>query len=97
MTSHQLISAEAVRALPSVQLVDCRFRLGQHGAGIELYREGHIPGALYLDLDDDLSGPMRDDRLGGRHPLPERAAFQRRHRRTAHEVLSKGNRIGGHY
>ncbi len=76
MTSHQLISAEAVRALPSVQLVDCRFRLGQHGAGIELYREGHIPGALYLDLDDDLSGPMRDDRLGGRHPLPERAAFQ---------------------
>ena len=55
MTNHQLISAEAVRALPTVQLVDCRFRLGQHGAGIELYREGHIPGALYLDLDDDLS------------------------------------------
>ncbi|MSO47703.1 MAG: sulfurtransferase [Thermoleophilia bacterium] len=76
MTSIHEISAEAVRALPSVQVVDCRFRLGQHGAGLELYREGHIAGALYLDLDDDLSGPMRDDRLGGRHPLPERGAFE---------------------
>jgi thiosulfate/3-mercaptopyruvate sulfurtransferase len=62
-------------AFQTVQVVDCRFRLGQHGAGIELYREGHIPGALYLDLDDDLSGPTRADRLGGRHPLPTREAF----------------------
>ncbi|MEI6626244.1 MAG: rhodanese-like domain-containing protein [Thermoleophilia bacterium] len=76
MTSHHMISAEAVRDLPKTQFVDCRFRLGQHGAGLELYREGHIPGALYLDLDDDLSGPVRDDRLGGRHPLPERAVFE---------------------
>ena len=76
MTSTHMISADSVRTLPSVQLVDCRFRLGQHGAGLELYREGHIPGALYLDLDDDLSGPMRDDRLGGRHPLPERDVFE---------------------
>jgi thiosulfate/3-mercaptopyruvate sulfurtransferase len=62
-------------AFQTVQVVDCRIRLGQHGAGIELYREGHIPGALYLDLDDDLSGPTRADRLGGRHPLPTREAF----------------------
>ena len=59
----------------AAQLVDCRFRLGEHGAGRVLFREGHIPGALYLDLDDDLSGPMRDDRLGGRHPLPALDAF----------------------
>jgi thiosulfate/3-mercaptopyruvate sulfurtransferase len=64
-----------LHAFQTVQLVDCRFRLGQHGGGLELYREGHIPGALFLDLDDDLSGPMREDRLGGRHPLPARAAF----------------------
>jgi thiosulfate/3-mercaptopyruvate sulfurtransferase len=64
-----------LHAFQTVQIVDCRFRLGQHGAGLELYREGHIAGALYLDLDDDLSGPMRDDRLGGRHPLPTREAF----------------------
>jgi thiosulfate/3-mercaptopyruvate sulfurtransferase len=64
-----------LHAFQTVQVVDCRFRLGQHGAGLELYREGHIPGAHFLDLDDDLSGPVREDRLGGRHPLPERAAF----------------------
>ena len=64
-----------LHAFQTIQIVDCRFRLGQHGAGVELYREGHIPGALYLDLDDDLSGPMREDRLGGRHPLPTREAF----------------------
>jgi thiosulfate/3-mercaptopyruvate sulfurtransferase len=59
----------------ALQVVDCRFRLGEHGAGRTLYAEGHIPGALYLDLDDDLSGPVREDRLGGRHPLPSREAF----------------------
>ena len=64
-----------LHAFQTVQIVDCRFRLGQHGAGVELYREGHIPGALYLDLDDDLSGPTREDRHGGRHPLPTREAF----------------------
>lgn len=66
----------------ALQVVDCRFRLGEHGAGRTLYAEGHIPGALYLDLDDDLSGPVRDDRIGGRHPLPERAAFLASCRRT---------------
>ena len=57
------------------QFVDCRFRLGEHGAGRVLFLEGRIPGALYLDLDDDLSGPVRADRVGGRHPLPTREAF----------------------
>ena len=70
-----IISAAEVRALPDVQLVDCRFRLGEHGAGRELYAAGHLPGARYLDLDDDLSGPVREDRRGGRHPLPTREAF----------------------
>lgn len=65
----------ALHAAGAVQVVDCRFRLGEHGAGRTLFAEGHIPGALYLDLDDDLSGPVRADRLGGRHPLPERDAL----------------------
>jgi thiosulfate/3-mercaptopyruvate sulfurtransferase len=64
-----------LHARGAVQVVDCRFRLGEHGAGAVLFAEGRIPGALRLDLDDDLSGPTRDDRLGGRHPLPERDAF----------------------
>ncbi len=76
--STPLIDPDDLRALHAdgaVQIVDCRFRLGEHGAGRVLFREGHIPGALYLDLDDDLSAPRRDDVLGGRHPLPERGAF----------------------
>lgn len=65
-----------------VQVVDCRFRLGEHGAGRHLFEQGHLPGARYLDLDDDLSGPVRGDRIGGRHPLPDRAAFEAACRRA---------------
>ena len=39
------------------QFVDCRWTLGEPGAGRELYLEGHIPGASYLDVDADLSAP----------------------------------------
>ena len=55
------------------QLVDCRFRLGEHGAGRVLFREGHIPGARYLDLDQFNAGggkaPMLPG-LGGSKPKP---------------------------
>lgn len=73
-----LIGADELRALHAagaVQVVDCRFRLGEPAAGLEFYRAGHIPGALRLDLDRDLSAPVREDRLGGRHPLPSRDAL----------------------
>lgn len=76
-----------LHAAGAVQIVDCRFRLGEHGAGWLLFAEGHIPGARYLDLDDDLSAPMREDRLGGRHPLPERDAL-------ADSVRAAGLRAG---
>src|SRR3954454_11661163 len=33
---------------PGVRVVDCRFRLGEPGAGEALWREGHIPGAVFL-------------------------------------------------
>jgi thiosulfate/3-mercaptopyruvate sulfurtransferase len=47
-------------------LVDCRFALGSPGAGLAAWQEGHIPGAHFLDVDEDLSAPPGD----GRHPLP---------------------------
>lgn len=50
-------------------IVDCRFVLGQPEAGKEAYLAGHIPGAVYMDLEKDLSGPHQDH--GGRHPLPD--------------------------
>ena len=49
-------------------VVDCRFVLTDSGAGHAAYRRGHIPGARYAHLDNDLArvpGPA-----DGRHPLP---------------------------
>lgn len=50
-------------------LFDVRFELSAPHAGREAYLRGHIPGAAYLDLEQDLSGPVGAH--GGRHPLPD--------------------------
>ncbi|TDD24021.1 sulfurtransferase [Nonomuraea diastatica] len=71
MTS-PLITPADLAALDGVTVLDVRWRLGGP-PGAELYREGHIPGAVYCDLDTDLAGSPGD---GGRHPLPEPGAFQ---------------------
>ncbi|AOS98092.1 3-mercaptopyruvate sulfurtransferase [Microbulbifer aggregans] len=55
-------------------VLDCRFNLAEPGAGRSQYAAGHIPGAVYASLDDDLSGPVQ--RFGGRHPLPSPDQFQ---------------------
>jgi thiosulfate/3-mercaptopyruvate sulfurtransferase len=58
------------------QFVDCRWELGRPGRGRELYLEGHIPGATFLDVERDLSAPPGvPPRHGGRHPLPEEGRF----------------------
>ncbi|MCG7376102.1 sulfurtransferase [Paenibacillus sp. ACRSA] len=61
---------------PDVVIADCRFLLGQPTAGREAYEAGHIPGAVYLDLEQDLSSPVSTH--GGRHPLPDPAALASR-------------------
>jgi len=55
------------------QFVDCRWELGDPARGRELYRAGHIPGASYLDVDEDLSDLSVPD--AGRHPLPSAERF----------------------
>ena len=60
---------------PGLVVADCRFTLGQPDAGREKYDAGHVPGAVYLDLERDLSAPVRA--TGGRHPLPEPATLAR--------------------
>ncbi|HZT92028.1 MAG TPA: rhodanese-like domain-containing protein [Gaiellaceae bacterium] len=52
--------------------VDCRWSLDDPELGRRVYREGHIPGAAFLDVDRDLSAPPG---RSGRHPLPDRAQF----------------------
>jgi thiosulfate/3-mercaptopyruvate sulfurtransferase len=57
-------------------IVDCRFQLGKPDAGRQAYEEAHIPGAVYLDLEKDLSAPLGEH--GGRHPLPDAAELAKR-------------------
>jgi thiosulfate/3-mercaptopyruvate sulfurtransferase len=57
-------------------VVDCRFRLLEPAFGWRAYCEGHIPGAVYADLNRDLSGPVLAGRTG-RHPLPAVDALAR--------------------
>nr|WP_163502843.1 sulfurtransferase [Halomonas socia] len=54
------------------QLFDCRARLNQPGAGAALWRQASLPGSLHLDLDRNLAAAPGQ---GGRHPLPDPAAF----------------------
>ena len=73
--------ARSLAAGPPPVLLDVRWRLaGSPGPpGIASYGAGHLPGAVFTDLDRDLSGAPGP---GGRHPLPEAAAFQRAMRRA---------------
>ena len=57
------------------QFVDCRWELGKPGGGRELYLEGHVPGASFLDVELELSAPPATP--GGRHPLPATEDFAR--------------------
>jgi thiosulfate/3-mercaptopyruvate sulfurtransferase len=58
------------------QFVDCRWELGKPERGRELYLEGHVPGASFLDVERDLSAPPGGAQ-GGRHPLPAAEDFAR--------------------
>lgn len=65
-----LIDSQALyRQQAECVVLDCRFSLSDPTAGASAYREGHIPGALYADLERDLSAPGGGGL--GRHPLPE--------------------------
>lgn len=53
---------------PDWLIFDTRYDLANKNAGKEAYLQGHIPGAIYVDLHDDLSRPPATN--NGRHPLP---------------------------
>jgi thiosulfate/3-mercaptopyruvate sulfurtransferase len=58
-------------------IVDCRHDLMNLAAGRDAYAAGHLPNALFADMEHDLSGEKRDasGAFRGRHPLPEKDAF----------------------
>ena len=77
-----IAAAELATALGQAHppvVLDVRWRLGGP-PGAESYRAGHIPGAVFADLDRDLAGPPGGP--GGRHPLPAASAFQAAMRRA---------------
>lgn len=53
-----------------IVIVDVRFQLTDPDAGKNAYLEGHIPDAVFLDVNKDLSGQV--EKHGGSHPLPDR-------------------------
>jgi thiosulfate/3-mercaptopyruvate sulfurtransferase len=57
-------------------LLDCSFELSDPGAGEQAHAQGHLPGARYVHLDRDLSGPKSG--TNGRHPLPARPVLAER-------------------
>lgn len=86
-----LISVQELAALQSggrpLMVFDCSFDLAQPAAGKAQYLQAHIPGAVFADLDHDLSAKhgvpgahgsvaaSEQAASGGRHPLPSREKF----------------------
>jgi thiosulfate/3-mercaptopyruvate sulfurtransferase len=72
-----LISATDLAALlvagPAPKILDVRWKLGGPPGRAE-FRRGHLPGAVYVDLDTELAG--HGEPADGRHPLPELADLQ---------------------
>jgi thiosulfate/3-mercaptopyruvate sulfurtransferase len=54
---------------PQWVIVDCRHQLSDVGYGEREYAKGHLPGAVFMHLDRDLSAAMTG--RNGRHPLPD--------------------------
>ena len=84
VSAPQLAAELAGPAAPT--LLDCRWELAG-GADRSGYDRGHLPGAVFVDLDRDLSAPPGAVNVGppggaGRHPLPSAGAFQAAMRRA---------------
>lgn len=83
MTAPLIAADELHDLLPRIEvgevsLLDVRYRMGGP-PGREEFAAGHVPGAVYVDLDTDLAAPPG---AGGRHPLPASSALDAAMRRV---------------
>jgi thiosulfate/3-mercaptopyruvate sulfurtransferase len=79
MMAEHLVSVDELAAHlndPNWVVFDCRHDLANTEYGAQAHAKAHIPGALFLHCDRDLSGPMTGK--NGRHPLPDIATFAQR-------------------
>ena len=72
ITARELQELIATRP-DSVLVCDCRSDLVDYDLGQRVYAQGHIPGARFVNMNTDLSGPKNG--RNGRHPLPDKAVF----------------------
>jgi len=77
ITANQL--EELINEGSDVLICDCRFDLTNANAGYEMYKNAHITGAIYVNVDKDLSGPKTGK--NGRHPLPSPEAWAKTRQR----------------
>lgn len=78
--SAHLIGADELQALaPRPVVLDVRHAMPADHADRDAYRMGHIPGALFADIDNDLAG-IRTGR-NGKRPLPDASDFEKTVRR----------------
>ena len=68
--SHLIDSTQLLAQMQrdDVLVLDCRYDLADRESGRKRYAQGHIPGSLYISLDDDCCAALSEH--GGRHPLP---------------------------
>jgi thiosulfate/3-mercaptopyruvate sulfurtransferase len=81
-----ITATELAGELPSVKLIDIRWSLADPTGGRKAYESGHIPGAVFVDLEQDITGQMG----AGRHPLPTREQFEAAMRRAG---VNNGDRV----
>ncbi|NCX51548.1 MAG: sulfurtransferase, partial [Burkholderiaceae bacterium] len=77
ITPNQL--EELINEGSDVLICDCRFDLTNANTGYEMYKNAHITGAIYVNVDKDLSGPKTGK--NGRHPLPSPEAWAKTRQR----------------
>lgn len=66
-----LIEVNEVKA--TGRFIDCRFSLADTTLGKQQFEQGHMKGAVYFDLEDDLSDMTKIS--SGRHPMPEKSSL----------------------
>jgi thiosulfate/3-mercaptopyruvate sulfurtransferase len=69
IVSTEWLAAEIEKKNKNLIIVDTRFNLSDPEEGYTQYLEGHLPGAVYVDLEKHLSAEIV--KHGGRHPLPD--------------------------
>ena len=79
-------SDELAQHIDTVQLLDCRAKLGDPAWGANAFLRGHITGARHLDLDTVLSVAPNEH---GRHPLPTQQQWLNQVRAQAYVMMRK--------